>query len=323
MLLNLHSHLEGCVRPETAIELASHSGQPTPPGGWDAAMVMTEPGDLTAFLRHVAVTYPLLTTRQALIRVAREAVEDAHADGQEYLEIRFGPATHAGPQLSLRDVVAAVDEGVREGAAATGLPAGLIVCMLRHHPAEVNDAVAQAACDLAGSAVVGLDLAGDERLFPSLPAYVPMFARARAAGLGITVHAGEAAPGEAVQEAVTLFQTRRIGHGSRLADRPDLMAWAAQEEVTLEVCPSSNVLTGAATSLREHPIASFLEAGCRVVLGDDDPVTTRVRLSTERDLLHRELALTHKQLCSISEAAVDAAFCSPSVRRRLRERLVA
>lgn len=319
MLLNLHSHLEGSVRPSTAGQLAETLGIPAPPHGWKTAMTMASPANLTVFLRHVASVYPLLGTRDALHRVAREAVEDADADGQDYVEIRFGPGTHVRPDLTLSQVVNAVDQGIREGAAHTGMPAGLILCMLRHHSQDMNAAVAQAACSLAGSAVVALDLAGDERLFPDLEPFAPMFAAASAAGLGITVHAGEAAPGRAVQDAVQLFGTRRIGHGSRLAEDPALLTWARQEEVCIEVCLSSNILTGAAKSLRDHPITAFLNSGCRVVLGDDDPITTGMRASAELGLLRSQLNLTAAHLQQISDTSIDIAFCTPHTKAELRD----
>ncbi len=320
MLLNLHSHLEGCVRPSTAGQLADALGIPAPPQGWKMAMTMASPANLTVFLRHVSSVYPLLGTPDALRRVAREAVEDAYADGQDYVEIRFGPGTHVRPDLTLSQVVAAVDQGIREGVTLTGMPAGLIVWMLRHHSIDMNAAVAQAACSLAGSAVVALDLAGDERRFPDLEPFAPMFTAARAAGLGITVHAGEAAPGRAVQDAVQLFGTRRIGHGSRLADDPALLTWASQEQLCIEVCVSSNILTGAAANLNDHPITAFLNSGCRVALGDDDPTTTGMRASDELGLLRDQLNLTAEHLQQISNTSIDVAFCPPQIKAKLRER---
>ncbi len=317
MLLNLHSHLEGCVRPETAVELAAQQGVPDPPGGWEHAMVMSQPADLTTFLQHVSSVYPLLGTREALARVAFEAVEDACADGQDYLELRFGPSTHTRHGLHLKGVVAAVLDGVKQGAAANGMPVGVIVCLLRHETDQVNHDVATVACNNAGSGVVGLDLAGDELRFPELHRYVPMFDRARRAGLGITVHAGEAAPGQAVVEATRVLGARRIGHGSRIADDPELLAWAAREQLCFEVCPSSNVLTGAAASLDEHPIQRFLDAGCHVALGDDDPITTGVRLSQEQSILRRQLPLTGHQLDHINQCTLEAAFCDTQTRTRL------
>ncbi len=202
MALDLHTHLEGWVRPTTAAELARDAGIPAPDGGWERALCMEGPADLTVFLAHVAAAYPVLGSAAGLRRVAREAVEDAAADGCDYLEMRFGPSTHRRPGFDLADVVAAVCDGLAEGSSTTGLPSGLVVCLLRHDDDDTNMAVARAAAAAAGSGVVGLDVAGDELRFPSIAPYRAPFAIAAAAGLGLTAHAAEAGPAASVIEAV-------------------------------------------------------------------------------------------------------------------------
>ncbi|HEV8545865.1 MAG TPA: adenosine deaminase [Candidatus Limnocylindrales bacterium] len=320
MGLNLHTHLEGWVRPDTAADLATSMGVPTPAGGWDAALRMTAPADLTAFLAHVSAAYPVLASPEAMRRVAREAVDDAAADGCDFLEIRFGPATHTRPSFPIEDVIAAACEGLDDGRQATGLPVGLVVCLLRHHDAEVNLAVARAAAAAAGKGVVGLDVAGDELLYPPLVNYRAPYEIAAAAGLGRTAHAAEAGPAAAAVEAVTLLGVTRIGHGSHIADDPSILAWAAREGIAIEVCPTSNVLTGAARSIQEHPLHAFLAAGCRVVLGDDNPINIDRRLGDEERLLVREGGLTAEQLREIHRTACDFAFTDESTRSVLRDR---
>lgn len=320
MGLNLHTHLEGWVRPETAADLAASMGVPTPAGGWDAALRMTAPADLTVFLAHVSAAYPVLASPDALRRVAREAVEDAAADGCDFLEIRFGPATHARPSFAIAEVIAAACEGLDDGRQATGLRVGLVVCLLRHHDAETNLAVARAAAAAVGKGVVGLDVAGDEILYPPLEPYRAPYEIAAAAGLGRTAHAAEAGPAAAAVEAVTLLGVTRIGHGSHVADDPSTLAWAAREGIAIEVCPTSNVLTGAARSIREHPLHAFLAAGCRVVLGDDNPINIDRRLGEEERLLVSEGGLTAESLREIHLTACDVAFTDESTRSELRER---
>jgi adenosine deaminase len=319
--LNLHTHLEGWVRPATAADLAVQMGIPAPAAGWEEALVMREPADLTVYLAHVAAAYPVLGAYDALRRVAREAVEDAAADGCDYLEIRFGPATHVRPGFSLDAVVAAACEGLAEGSATTGLDAGLVVCLLRHLADEVNLDVARTAAQAAGRGVVGLDVAGDEILYPSVAAYRDAYAIAAAAGLGLTAHAAEAGSADAVREAVELLGVRRIGHGSRAADDQGVLDWARDHGITFEVCPSSNVLTGAAPSLAEHPFHAFLDAGCAVVLGDDDPVTTGRTMGDEERLLIAEGGLDPEALQRIHAHAVRVAFTDDATRARLSERV--
>jgi adenosine deaminase len=321
--LNLHTHLEGCVRPDTAADLARQMDVPEPAGGWDAALQMREPADLTIFLAHVAAAYPVLAAPNAMSRVAREAVEDAAADGCDFLEVRFGPATHARAGFSIPEVIAAACEGLDDGRRDTGLAVGLVVCLLRDIDDETNLAVARAAAAAAGSGVVGLDVAGDELLFPSLTRYREPYAIASAAGLGLTAHAAEAGPAAAAVEAVEVLGVTRIGHGSHIADNPAALAWAAREGIAIEVCPTSNVLTGAARSIGEHPLHAFLAAGCRVVLGDDNPINIGRRLAQEEATLVEEGGLTAEQMRRIHLTSCDVAFTDESTRATLRERFTA
>ena len=319
MLLNLHTHLEGTVRPETAAELARKAGLPAPAGGWENAFRVKAPGDLTVFLSHVAAAYPVLGRAENLRRVAFEAVQDAALDGQSYVEIRLGPGTHARPNLSVREVLEAVCEGVAEATLATGIRAGVIACMLRHEPQSLVEEIARAAIALADTGVVGLDIAGDELLYPSLDRFAPLYALARDAGLGLTAHAAEAGPGSAAREAVEYLGVSRIGHGSHLADEPRLLDWVRVKGVTIEVCPTSNVLTGAAPSLAEHPVHTFVTAGVAVALGDDNPENTGVRLSKEARLLVTNGDLNAEVVAGFARAAINAAFCSDAMRRDLAE----
>jgi adenosine deaminase len=321
MLLNLHTHLEGCVRPDTAAELGARLGVPAPPRGWDAALRMTANGTLTDFLAHVAAGYAVLGDADAVARVAAEAVEDAAADGAAFVELRLGPSTHARAGFSVRDVLAAACDGAAVAARLNGIEVGVVACLLRHEGYDRHAEVTAAACALAGAGVTGFDLAGDERLYPELEPYVPYFAQARAAGLGVTAHAAEAAPAAAARRAAQLLGVSRIGHGSHVAEDAETLAWAAATGICFEVCPTSNVLTGAARSLREHPLGRFLASGCRVVLGDDDPVTTGVRLARECEVLQAEGVLGPAQLDAIAGTSVEVALCADSTRAALRRRL--
>jgi adenosine deaminase len=281
---------------------------------------MREAGTLTTFLAHVAVAYPLFSTPTAVARLVTEAVEDAAADGVAYLELRFGPATHAAG-MAITEVIGAAAEGLREGTRRSGMAAGLVACALRHHDPETNEAVARAAADHAGRGVVGFDVAGDELLFPSLVPMVRPFAIASAAGLGLTAHAAEAGAAGHVREAVERLGVRRIGHGIRAADSDGVVRWAADIGVCFELCPTSNVLTGAVPSYAEHPIRTFIEAGCEVVIGDDDPTTTGTPLSAEFDHLVERVGLSPAEIARIDATSLARAFCDDSTRAELRDRL--
>jgi adenosine deaminase len=280
---------------------------------------MREAGTLTTFLAHVAAAYPLLSTRDALARVVAEAVDDAGSDGVAYLELRFGPATHTTPDMALADVIAAACDGLVEGSRRSGIPAGLVVCALRHHDVATNEALARAAAEHAGRGVVGFDVAGDELLYPSLAPMERPFRIAAAAGLGLTAHAAEAGEAHHVREAFERLGVRRIGHGIRAIDDEAIVRWAAGEGICFEQCPTSNVLTGAVPTYADHPIRAFLAAGCDVVLGDDDPTTTGVPLSAELARLVDRVGLTADEIERIHRAAVERVFCDASTRAALRK----
>jgi adenosine deaminase len=319
--LDLHSHLEGRVRPATAAELARRLGAPQPPQGLAAALRLEEPGDLTAYLVRVAASYPLFRDPEAVRRIAFEAVVDAAADGQAHLELRFGPTTHVTDEHGLDDVIRAAADGVREGAAATGVPAGIVIAALRNHDAETNEAVARAAARAAGTGVTGFDLAGDESRWSAHAPFASAFRIAAAAGLGLTCHAAEAAGPEAVADAVAQLGVRRIGHGAHLAEDPVALRRAADAGVVIEICPTSNVFTGAIPEVTAHPARVFLDAGLRVVLGDDNPVQTGSLLSAERTVLRDRLGFSAEQLRRLDADALEVAFLTDDERRTVARRL--
>ncbi len=315
--INLHTHLEGCVRLDTAGELAAALGVVPPARSWDEALVMRTPSDLTVFLAHVAAAYPLLGSHEALSRVAREAVVDAAVGGSRFCELRFGPLTHVRPGFDADAVIGAVCEGVAEGIDESGIEAGVVVCVLRHHDEADNIGVARAASRRAGAGVVGFDVAGDELLFPDLSPYVRSFACAAAAGLGLTAHVAEAGPASNIRDAYETLGVRRIGHGTRLGADDEMLTWSVDHGMCLEVCATSNVLTGAAESVAAHPVHRFIEVGCDVVLGDDNPITIDTTLEREVGALE-EAGLTARDFARIEATAVDMAFCEESVRAWLR-----
>jgi adenosine deaminase len=321
MLINLHTHLEGRVRPGTAAELATEADLAEPDGGWAQALQLAGPADLTVFLAKVAATYPFFGSIGGLGRIVSEAVQDAAADGVDYLELRFGPATHVRPGFELDDVVRAACDGVIEGTRLSGMPAGIVVAALRHHPVELNLEVARVAARFAGAGVVGFDLAGDELRFPALEPYVEPFAVAGAAGLGLTCHAAEAAPAQAARDAVRLFGVSRIGHGAHVADDPEALAWAAEAGVVIEVCPTSNWFTGAIPEIAAHPAARFARAGVPIVLGDDNPVQTGSAMSAELAVLRRDLDFTDAEIADLERISVRSAFVDETIRAELANRL--
>ncbi|HEV7969158.1 MAG TPA: adenosine deaminase [Candidatus Acidoferrales bacterium] len=321
MKLNLHSHLEGRLRPSTAAALAVEAGVSPPERGWERALQLDWPSNLTIYLSKVAATYPFFRSPAHVARIACEAVEDAAADGTDYLELRFGPATHAHTGFDMDSVMAAVCDGVAEGVHRTKIHAGVVIAALRHYDVDTNIAVARAASRYAGKGVVGFDLAGDESRFNDLAKYERPFAIARAAGLGLTCHAAEAAPGSAAREAAERFGVSRIGHGAHLAEDRESLGWMRDHGVVVECCPTSNWYTGAIASRPDHPARYFREQRLKIVLGDDNPIQTKSLLSNERRVLAEELGFNEQDLHTLDETSVSAAFVEDATRREFVLRL--
>lgn len=323
----LHDHLDGGLRPITVLELAADIGHPLPAQEPDALArwffqgngVVDLPGYLEAFDQTVAV----MQTPEALRRVARECAEDLAADGVVYAEVRFAPELSTAGGLSCGEVLEAIAAGFADG--PDGIEIRQLVCALRH--LDRAEEAFEAAVEARHLGVVGIDLAGPEAGFP--PAnHARAIARAREAGLHVTLHAGEAdGPGSI---AAALDQgAERIGHGVRIVD--DLAADGTAGPVArrlldgaipLELCPSSNVHTGAVATLDEHPIMALDRAGFTVTLNTDNRLMSGVSASSEAALVARRFGATRADLERWTLAAIDHAFADETTRAAVRARIV-
>lgn len=243
---------------------------------------MTAPagcGSLGRFITYIEVPLQVLQTPDALSRAARELVEDWSADGVVYGEARFAPQQHGRQGMTIDEAVEAVAEGLAAGEAATGVRTGLLLCCLRHQTPEQSLAVAETALRHRDK-VAGLDLAGDELLYAATP-HRAAFDLAHAAGLPCTVHAGEAAGPESMWEAIDVLGARRIGHGVRCTGDSALLERLRRDRIALDMCPISNVLTGAVPGMSEHPAIPLLEDGLAVTISTDTRTTAATTLERE------------------------------------------
>lgn len=318
----LHEHLDGGLRVATLLELLQARGLDAPAGdphaleGWFADRAQA--GSLVDYLRGFALTVAAMASLPALERVAHEAAEDALADGVLLAEFRIAPLLFEPFGLAPEAVV----EALLAGLARSPLPSGLILCAMRHEPAARSERVARLAACYRGQGVVALDLAGAEAGHPPGD-HAAAIAHARDAGLGLTLHAGEADVGERVLEAARLGATR-IGHGVRLLDllrgprRDAVLAELHERGVHLEVCPTSNVHTGAAASIGTHPIVPLWRAGVGLSYHTDNRLMSQVTHSGEALALLREAALTEADLLRMGELALGAAFLGATARAPAR-----
>lgn len=297
----LHDHLDGGLRPATIVELAAEIGHRLPRtdpdelGDWffDAA----DSGSLERYLQTFVHSVAVLQTAPALRRVAAEFVEDQAADGVIYAEARWAPSQHTAAGLTMRQAVEAVRDGLADGVSRVAQRGSkIIVRQLLAGLRQFDDsaAVAQLVVDYRDDSVVGFDLAGPEAGFP--PRHqLAAFETLRRANMRYTIHAGEAAGVSSIWEALQVAGAHRIGHGARLVeditgDGPDrrlgsLARLVRDLRIPLELCPSSNLQTGLATAIVDHPIDVLVRAGFRVTVNCDNRLMSRTTLSREFALL--------------------------------------
>jgi adenosine deaminase len=305
----LHCHLDGSVRPGTVADLARDQSVVLDRPIEDLVVAPANCGSLTTFLTYIDLPLQLLQTPDALTRTARELVEDWKADGIVYGEVRFAPQLHGRDGMTLSEAVQAVAEGLAQGRATTGVDTGLLLCCLRHQRPDESLAVAETALQHR-EIVAGLDLAGDETRFAAEP-HRAAFDLAHSASLPCTVHAGEAAGPNSIWEAIDILGARRIGHGVRCTSDTALMNRLRTDQIALEMCPTSNVQTGAVSHLTTHPAAPLIGDGLPVTINTDTRTTSDTTLQREFDALRRTTTWTGEHEVLAQQHAARASFNPP------------
>jgi adenosine deaminase len=312
----LHQHLDGALRPETAVVLAAGIGMPLTLD--DARRRMVGPvrcRDQAELLGFFELPLALLQTAESLERAAAELVEDLANDGVVYAEVRWAPRLHLERGLSVTSVIAAVASGIARGTELAGRRrpiVTLIVTAMRSHPPAANVELARTAAEF-GWPVVGFDLAGPEAEWPA-PPHAAAFIAAADAGLALTAHAGEVPGAQRIVE-VLAFGVRRIAHGVTAASDPAVAALVRERGVTLDLCPTSNVQAGIVQTLAEHPAAALHRAGVSVTLSTDDRTVSATTLSDELARTAAALALDDAELAAIALNAFKRTFAPPAVIR--------
>ncbi|MDP9094471.1 MAG: adenosine deaminase [Actinomycetota bacterium] len=318
----LHDHLDGGVRAATIIDIAAEIGYRALPSteavelaNWfrDAA----DSGSLERYLETFAHTIAVMQTSAGLSRVAREAVEDLADDGVVYAEIRWAPELHVDSGLTLEQVVDAVLAGFDEGVANAAekgqrIRVGAIVTAMRH--AARSREIAELAVAYRDKGVVGFDIAGAEAGFPPTR-HLDAFEYLRRENFHFTIHAGEAFGLPSIWEAIQWCGTDRLGHGVRIID--DITAGGAlgrlaqyvrDKRIPLEMCPSSNVQTGAAATIAEHPIGLLRKLHFRVTVNTDNRLMSGTSMTREMTLLTQAFGYGWADLQWFTINAMKSAF---------------
>ena len=336
----LHDHLDGGLRPATVIDLAAEHGyEDLPTTDPDALAAWFRRGadrkSLELYLETFAHTVGVLQQRDAIARVAAECAEDLAADGVVYAEVRYAPELSTERGLTLDEVVEANLEGFLEGsrrAAAAGRPIVMkvIVTAMRQFARQLE--IARLAVRWRDAGVVGFDVAGPEAGYPPTR-YLDAFDYVRRENFHITIHAGESFGLPSIHEALQFCGAERLGHGVRIVDDiavvpggeialGRLAAFVRDRRVPLEMCPTSNVHTGAAASVADHPIDLLRRLRFRVTVNTDNRLMSNVTLSSEFQALDEAFGIGLGEMEWLTLNAVKSAFAPFDERLRIINEVV-
>jgi adenosine deaminase len=331
----LHDHLDGGLRPATVIDLADDVGYADlpsrDPGELTAALTAgAHRGHLNLYLDAFRHTVAVMQTRDALYRVAREAAEDLAADGVVYAEVRFAPELHTDAGLTLDEVVDAVLAGFRAGSANQKIKVYALLTAMR--TAARSQEIAELAVRHRDNGVVGFDIAGAEAGWPP-SRHLDAFQYVHRENFHVTIHAGEGFGLPSIWEAVQYCGAERLGHGVAITEdievRPDgtvrlgrLAGYIRDRRIPLEVCPTSNVQTGAAASIELHPLRLLRQLRFRVTVNTDNRLMSDISLTDEFAVLVKEFGYGWGDLEWLTLNAMKSAFAPFDERIALIDTLI-
>ena len=318
----LHDHLDGGLRPATIVDLAVEAGHALPAGAAESlGRWFTESADSGSLVRYLETfdhTVAVMQTAEQLTRVARECVEDLAEDGVVYAEVRYAPEQHLGGDLTLDEVVAAVQEGFDEGQAAAGgrIVVRQLLTAMRHQARSRE--IAELSVAWRDRGVAGFDIAGAEAGYPPTR-HLDAFEYLQRENAHFTIHAGEAFGLPSIWQAIQWCGADRLGHGVRIIDDITvaddgsvelgrLAAYVRDQRIPLEMCPFSNLQTGAAASIAEHPIGLLTRLRFRVTVNTDNRLMSGTSMTREMTALSEAFGYGLADLRWFTVNAVKSSF---------------
>lgn len=318
----LHRHLELCLRPQTIWELAPQFGinLKSQQEFQDRFLILEPMRDLGTVLNKFLDTQKLLASPEILERVAFEACEDAYKnEGIRIMEFRYAPTfVEQGHDMTFEQIHGAILKGVARAEALYPIAVGIICILQRILPVKEAERAVEFALAHKDT-FVGLDLADNEEGFDSKP-FAPLFIKAKKAGLGITVHSGEAPNPKAaswVKDAIDILGAERIGHGVQIYRDPKVMDLVRDRQIVLELCPTSNMLTSAVPDLSQHPLKKYLDYGILTTINTDDPGIFNTNLNREYRIAHEMMGMTLDELEKCAQIAAERSFIPLAKRQKV------
>ena len=321
---DLHCHLDGSLRLATILDLAARQRVKLPADDEAGLAKAIHKGercdDLVHYLKAFDITCSVLQTEEALERAAFELAEDAAAENVWHLEVRYAPVLHTRRGLSLARINDAVLSGLRRASKKYDITTGVILCGIRNMDRRDSYRLAELAVAYKGRGVVAFDLAGGERGNPAKD-HAKAFELIRENNMATTVHAGEAYGPASIKQALHDCGAHRIGHGTRLSEDGDLLAYVCDHRIPLEICLLSNVQTGVVDDLSRHPLRLYFDLGVRVSVNTDNRLITDTTVTDELWRAHVDLGFTLEELKILLVQGFKSAFLPYREKRELLRRV--
>ncbi|MFC1785432.1 adenosine deaminase [Candidatus Neomarinimicrobiota bacterium] len=318
--VELHCHLDGCLRIETILDLAQKDKVKLPSHDIDELKKILPIGDnrvtLEEYIDRFDITLSVMQTPESLKRIAFELIEDVAKENVRYIEIRYSPILHTKKGMSLGESIEAVREGLKDGEKVFGVKSGIIICGIRNISPAVSLKLADLTIEYKNKGIVGFDLAGVEENFPAKD-HREAFYLIQNNNINATIHAGEAYGPASIHQAIHYCNAHRIGHGTRLKEDKDLMNYVNDHRIPLEICLTSNWHTRSVRSLKYHPARYYYDEGLRISLNTDNRLISDTTLTKEYALAHELFGFYLNDFRRMTITAMKSAFLSYNMRKKM------
>lgn len=319
--IELHCHLDGSVRPSTIIELANMKNIDIPSKNIEEIKnMMVAPKDcksLDEYLKRFELPGLIMQDEDSLERIAFELMEDASKENIVYIEIRFAPLLHINKGLNTKQVIESVLKGIKKAESIYDIKGNLILSCMRTMSVESSYDVIEAGKEYLNNGVVAVDLCSSENE-QFCEKFEEPISLARIYGYRVTIHAGETGIGENVYDAITLLKAERIGHGVFIKDCEKAYNLVKENNVTLEMCPTSNLQTKAIKNIGNYPLNNFHKDGIKVSLNTDNRTVSDIDLTNEYNIIFNNFEMSEDDYKTIYLNSVEASFADENIKNKLR-----